>query len=96
MTQFIEPIAGFACERDPVFFWLDMAIWTTADRDAVKAAYLTAVTGGLGSVTVAGQTVQSHDPKVFADLLDRIQADLASSLPRGGIRVVQLVPGGCG
>lgn len=73
-----------------------MAIWTTADRDAVKAAYLVAVTGGLASVSVAGQTVQSHDPKVFADLLDRIQADLASSQGRGGMRLVRTVPEGCG
>lgn len=73
-----------------------MAIWTTADRDAVKAAYLLAVTGNVASVTIAGETVQSHDPDVFAKLLDRIQADLGVGNASCGIRMRQGVPGGCG
>lgn len=71
-------------------------IWTTADRDAVKAAYLTALTEGFASVTVAGQTVQSHDPDKFAKLLDRIQSDLAGAGGNSGMRILQLKPGGCG
>ena len=73
-----------------------MAIFTTAERDTVKAAYIAAVTTGFASVNIGGQTVESHDPKVFADLLDRIQADLATGGVSCGIRMRQGVPGGCG
>jgi len=73
-----------------------MSLFTTADRDAVKAAYVAALTSGYASVSIAGETVTSHNPDVFAKLLDRIQADLAGSSNSCGIRIRQGVPGGCG
>lgn len=73
-----------------------MAIFSEADRDAVKAAIITAATTGFASVTVAGQTVQSQTIDQLRKLLEVIQQDLANAQPRGGMRVTQLVPGGCG
>lgn len=97
MTQFIEPIARFACERDLVFFWLDcMAIFTTTDRDNVKAAIVTAAVSGFASVTIAGETTQPQPLEKLMALLATINADLASAQPHGGMRITQLGPGGCG
>ena len=73
-----------------------MAIFTTADRDAVKAAIVTAAVSGFASVTVNGQTVQSKTLAELQSLLVMIQQDLATANPMGGMRVSQLVPGGCG
>lgn len=80
----------------PVFFWFDMAVFTTADRYAVKAAIITAATTGFASVTIAGETVQSQSLSDLYKLLGIIQADLASANSQGGMKITQLVPGGCG
>jgi hypothetical protein len=73
-----------------------MAIFTTADRDAVKAALITAAISGVASVTVGGETVQNQNLKQLQDLLAMIQSDLASSQPRGGMRFVKTIPPGAG
>jgi len=73
-----------------------MAIFSTADRDAVKEAIVTAAVAGFASVTVAGQTTAMKPLSELQNLLAVIQADIASSQPHGGLRFTQLVPGGCG
>lgn len=73
-----------------------MAIFTTADRDAVKAAIVTAAVDGFASVTVQGQTTTLKPLAELQQLLQVIQSDIASSQTLGGIRVRQAVPGGCG
>lgn len=73
-----------------------MAIFTTADRDAVKAALITAATTGFASVSVAGQTVQSYTLEQLRSLLDMIQGDLATANRSGGIRFVKTIPPGAG
>lgn len=71
-----------------------MALFTTADRDAVKSALITAATDGIASVTISGQAVQAYTLKELRDLLAVIVQDLASEQPRGGMRMVKTVPGG--
>lgn len=73
-----------------------MAIFTTADRDNVKAAIVEAAVSGFASVTVNGQTVQAKSLTELQRLLEVIQQDLASGQPHGGMRVTQFVPGGTG
>ena len=73
-----------------------MALFTTADRDAVVAAIVVAATEGISSCTVAGQTVTARSVDDLRKLLEIIQSDLASSSYGGGIRTRQLVPPGCG
>lgn len=73
-----------------------MAIFTTADRDAVKAAIVTAAVDGFASVTVQGQTTTLKPLAELQQLLQVIQSDLAGGQSLGGFRVRQAVPGGCG
>lgn len=73
-----------------------MAIFTTTDRDNVKAAIVTAAVNGFASVTIAGETTAVKPLSELMDLLKVIQQDLATSQPHGGMRLTQLVPGECG
>jgi len=73
-----------------------MALFTTADRDAVKAALIEAATSGVASCTVQGHTVQGRTVEELRSLLDYIQQDLATANGHGGMRLTQLVPGGTG
>lgn len=73
-----------------------MAVFTTADRDAVKAAIITAATTGIASVTVGGQTVTKMTLDQLLALLERINADLASDQSHLGLRMTQLIPPGAG
>lgn len=74
-----------------------MAIFTTADRDAVKSAIVTAAVNGYASVSVGGQSVSMKSLQELKDLLQVIQADLASADSHFGLRFTKLVPGegGC-
>lgn len=71
-----------------------MALFTTADRDAVKTALITAATAGIASVSISGQTVTNYTMAQLHELLALIQQDLASEQPRGGMRMIKTVPGG--
>lgn len=73
-----------------------MAIFTTADRDAVKTALITAATAGVASVSISGHAVQTYTLDQLRNLLQVIQADLATGSTSGGMRITQLTPGGCG
>lgn len=73
-----------------------MALFTTADRDAVKTALIEAVTSGVASVSVAGQSVQSYTLSDLQKLLAYINEDLATAGTHGGMRIRQMVPGGTG
>lgn len=78
-----------------------MALFTTADRDAVKSALITAATDGVASVTVAGQTVTSKTVAELRSLLDMILADIgADDMESESVlrpfRMVKTVPPGAG
>lgn len=73
-----------------------MAVFTTTDRDAVKAALITAATTGFASVSVGGQTVTSYSLEQLQKLMAMIQSDLASSYTGGGILFVKTIPPGAG
>ncbi len=73
-----------------------MALFTTADRDAVKSALITAATSGIASVSIGGQAVQTYNLEQLQKLLLVIQQDLASGNPLGGMRIVRTIPPGCG
>lgn len=78
------------------------AIFTTADRDAVKAAIVTAATEGIASVSVAGQSVQSYTLEQLHKLLTAINADLTGDAMNVAgnqvtpFRMVKTVPPGAG
>lgn len=69
-----------------------MALFTTADRDAVKTALITAATEGIASVSIAGQSVQAYTLDQLRSLLEMIQADLAVAEAGFGIRMVKTIP----
>jgi hypothetical protein len=54
------------------------AIFTTADRDAVKSAIITAATAGVASVSVGGQAVTTYSLSELKMLLNEIISDLAA------------------
>lgn len=73
-----------------------MAIFTTADRDAVKSALITAATEGVASVSIGGHAVQTYNLDQLTELLQRIVEDLAANSTTtgasGGIRRRQFTP----
>lgn len=73
-----------------------MARWTEADHAAVKAAYLQAAVDGIASANIGGQQVTAWTADQWSKLLDRIEADLASLQPHGGMRMVKTIPPGAG
>lgn len=72
------------------------AIFTTADRDAIKAAIVTAAVEGIASVSIAGQSVTTYSLDQLRKLLAEVQQDLAADVSHGGLRMVKLIPPGCG
>ena len=84
----------------PVFLFglWRMSIFTTADRDAVKAAIVTAAVNGFSRVTIGGQTSELKPLKELMDLLQTIQADIAADNANslGGMRFRKTIPPGCG
>ena len=73
-----------------------MALWTTADRDTIKAAILTAIVEGVASVSIGGQSVQTYSLDQLRKMLEMIQADLATSGNSMGWKIRKLVPPGGG
>ena len=73
-----------------------MALFTTADRDAVKTAMVRLATDGIATVTVGGQTVTVKSLDELRKLLELINSDLASDQTHFGMRMVTLVPPGAG
>jgi hypothetical protein len=69
-----------------------MAIFTTTDRDNVKAAMVTLAVSGFATVTVGGQTVTVKALDELRRMLDMINADLASDQTHFGLRMITLVP----
>lgn len=82
----------------PFFLGFDkpMAIFTTDDLNAVKAALVEAAVSGIASCTVAGQSVTARSVDELRRLLETIQTDLARSSGGCGLRVLQFNPPGCG
>jgi tryptophanase len=73
-----------------------MALFTTADRDAVKVAMVKLVTNGIASMTIGGQSVTVKTVEEAERLLKMINADLASDQTHFGLKMVTLVPPGAG
>lgn len=73
-----------------------MALFTTADRDAIKTAMVRLATDGIATVTVGGQTVTTKSLDELQKLLALINSDLASDQTHFGLRMVTLVPPGAG
>jgi hypothetical protein len=80
-----------------------MALFTTADRNAIKSALITAATEGVASVSVGGHAVQQYTLEQLQKLLAMIQADLAtdnidagSTESRGGLRMLKTIPPAAG
>jgi hypothetical protein len=71
-------------------------IFTTADRDAIKAAMVTFATQGFATVTVGGQTVGVKSLDELRRMFDMVQADLASANSLGGMRFRKTIPPGAG
>jgi hypothetical protein len=73
------------------FSW-DMAVFTIADRDAIKTALITAATEGVASVSVGGQSVTTYSLDQLYKLLETINADLAGDLDGFGLRFRKFKP----
>lgn len=73
-----------------------MALFTTADRDAIKSAMVTLATEGSATVTVGGETVTAHSLDQLRKLLDMVQGDIATTDNAFGMRFVKTIPPGCG
>ena len=75
-----------------------MALFTTADRDAVKSALITAATEGFASVTIAGQTTATYTLDQLRNLLKTIQGEIAADNVSGfcGMRPRKTIPPGAG
>lgn len=73
-----------------------MAIFTTADRDAVAAAIVEAAVSGFATVTIGGQTVAKKSLSELKEVLEMINADLASEQTHFGLKQVTLIPPGSG
>lgn len=69
-----------------------MALFTTADRDAIKTALITAATEGIASVSISGQSVQAYTLDQLLKLLQVVQSDLADSSTGFGMRRVKTIP----
>lgn len=69
-----------------------MSLFTTADRDAVKAAMLELAVSGFATVTVGGQTVTVKAIDELRRMLDMIQQDLATATPTMGMRMIKTIP----
>ena len=69
-----------------------MALFTTTDRDSVKAAMVAFAVSGFASVTVGGQTVAVKSLDELRKILEMINADLASEQTHFGLKMVTLVP----
>lgn len=73
-----------------------MARWTEAEYATVKAAYLEAIVSGVASCTVGNQAFTARPAADFEKMMTRMEQDLASDLPRGGMRMVLTKPPGAG
>lgn len=75
-----------------------MALFTTADRDAIKSAMVTLATEGVATVSVGGQSVTARSLDELRRLLDMVQQDLANATATGtrGLRFSKTIPPGAG
>ncbi len=73
-----------------------MAIFTTTDRDNIKAAMVSFAVDGFAAVTIGGQTTTVKSLDELRRMLEMVQADLASGKSHFGLRMTKLVPPGAG
>lgn len=75
-----------------------MALFTTSDRDLVKAALITAATTGFATVSIAGQAVTTYTLDQLRSLLKVIQEEIAADNVSGfvGMRTRKTIPPGAG
>ena len=70
--------------------------FSQTDLDNIDAALVRFAVDGFASVTVGGQTTAIKSLDELIRLRKMIADQVASSSPNSGLRIRQLVPGGCG
>jgi hypothetical protein len=70
--------------------------YTAADIATIEAAILTAITDGVASVSVAGQSVQTYSLKELREMLAFVEGRLASARPHNFLKPIVTVPPGTG
>jgi hypothetical protein len=74
-----------------------LALFTTTDRDNIKAALVEAAVNGFASVSIDGNSVQSYSLEQLKSLLQMVIDDIAGDeVSHGGMRLRTMVPPGCG
>jgi hypothetical protein len=76
-------------------FWMATS-YTAADIATIEAAILTAITTGVASVSVAGQSVQSYSLKELREMLAFVESRVSASSPQTFMRMIKTVPPSCG
>lgn len=63
--------------------------WTTSDLTTIEAAIRTAMTEGVASVSIGGQSVQTYTLKELRELRNEIKGELAiaNANSLGGLRM---------
>ncbi len=89
MTQLIEPVAGLACERGPVFFWLDCM----TDIDTINSAIVDAATGP-AEVEVGDERVKARSVDELIKAANHIAAQASVDNGTFGLRTLTLKGGG--
>ncbi len=67
-----------------------------ADADDIREAAAANAASGIANATVDGSAVTAQDPLKQLEVADKLAANSAAAQPHFGLRMVQLVPGGCG
>jgi hypothetical protein len=72
--------------------------WTTSDLTTIETAIRSAMTDGVASVSVGGQSVQSYTLKELRELRAEIKGELASDNANslGGMRARKTIPPAAG
>lgn len=72
--------------------------WTTSDLTTIETAIRTAMTEGVASVSIAGQSVQAYTIKELRELRAEILGELAAANPNGlgGMRMRKTIPPAAG
>jgi hypothetical protein len=72
--------------------------WTTSDLTTIEAAIRTAITEGVASVSISGQSVQTYTLKELREMRNEIKAELAADNANslGGMRMRKTIPPGAG
>jgi hypothetical protein len=72
--------------------------WTTSDLATIETAIRTAMTEGIASVSLAGQTTQVYTLEQLREMRAEIKGELAAANPNslGGMRARKTIPPAAG